>query len=131
MLEDLSEWKREVDGFYSVDAMVHVELQYLMAYLITAAAILRPGGKLIRTLASATTDGGFNRLVGDVERYWRPEVHGTGRLEWVSGCMMDLLLPRLGFQIDHLHEPARGFYVLLVASLTRPEVGDELATRTR
>src|SRR5262249_197583 len=49
MLADLSErgWSRTVDAVFSIDAMVHVDLQYLIVYLITAALVLKPGGKVI------------------------------------------------------------------------------------
>src|SRR5262249_13789349 len=62
-------WLRQVDAFYSIDAMVHVALQYLMAYLATAALVLRPGGKLIMTLANATTDLGFRYLLDSIKTY--------------------------------------------------------------
>jgi SAM-dependent methyltransferase len=125
LLNDLHDWARQVDALYSIDAMVHVDLQYVMAYLITAAAVLRPGGKLVMTLASPTTQEGFDRLVRDVKWFWP---HGEGRLEWVSAAMMESLLPRLGFEIDFLWEPP-GFNLLLVASLARPDTGAELAQR--
>jgi hypothetical protein len=38
---------RKIDAMYSIDAMVHVDLQYLMAYLVTAALVLKRGGYLI------------------------------------------------------------------------------------
>ena len=45
LLSNLTEagWRRQVDAVYSIEAMVHVDLQYLMAYLLTAAAVLEAG----------------------------------------------------------------------------------------
>jgi methyltransferase family protein len=128
LLDDLRDWRRNVDAFYSIDAMVHVDLQYLMAYLVTAAAVLREGGKLILTMTTTSTDEGFQRLLSDIKVYWgsQAEPGGSGKLEWVNGKMLEELLPRLGFEIDFLREPT-GIYTLLVASLVRPEMGDELA----
>ena len=42
--------------------------------------------------------------------------------------MLESLLPRLGFEIEFLWEP-QGIYVMFVASLRRPEVGEQLASR--
>lgn len=129
LMSDLQDWRRQIDALYSIDAMVHVDLQYLMAYLITAAALLRQDGKLVMTLATTGTEEGFTRLANDVSRYWSAQGRptGSGKLEWVSGSMLESLLPRLGFEIDFLWEPS-GIFVLFVASLRRPEVGDELAS---
>jgi methyltransferase family protein len=128
LLEDLKDWRREVDAFYSIDAMVHVDLQYVMAYLVTAAIVLRKGGKLILTLTTTSTDEGFQRLLNDIKVYWKSQADpgGSGKLEWVNGQMIAEMLPRLGFEVDFLREP-HGIYTLVVASLARPEVGDELA----
>jgi len=128
LLTDSSDWARTVDAVYSIDAMVHVDLQYLAAYLIAAARLLRPQGKLILTLASTGTAEGFERLVRDVVRYWSAQSSpsGSGKLEWVNGSMMESLLPRFGFDIDFIWEP-EGIFVVLVASLNRPHTGDELA----
>jgi hypothetical protein len=40
--------------------------------------------------------------------------------------MVESLLPRLGFDIEFIWEPG-GISMLIVASLARPEIGDELA----
>jgi cyclopropane fatty-acyl-phospholipid synthase-like methyltransferase len=47
LLQDLRHagWTdRRVDAVYSIDAMVHVDLQYLIAYLLTATLVLDPTG---------------------------------------------------------------------------------------
>jgi SAM-dependent methyltransferase len=128
LLDDLAPWRRQVDGFYSIDAMVHVDLQYLTAYLLTAAAVLRPGGKLILTVATATTDVGFQKLLDDVTKQWSDPL---GKFEWLSGSFVESLLPRFGFDIDLLWEPQQGNSLSLVASLARPQVGSDLARYLR
>ena len=50
--------------------MVHVDLQYLAAYFTTAAICLRPGGKLVMTLADATSAKGREKLLRDIPLYF-------------------------------------------------------------
>jgi SAM-dependent methyltransferase len=130
MLSDLADWTRTLDAFYSIDAMVHVDLQYLAAYLVTAAAVLKPGGKLIMSVGSATSEEGFVKLVADIRPRWSSQwdVDNRAKFEWLSGCMMEALLPKFGFELDHLYEPDYGIAALFSASLVRPEVGDELVS---
>ena len=80
MLADLtaSGWRREIDAVYSIAAMVHVDLQYLIAYLVTAAAVLRPEGKPILFLATAATDAGFQKLAKDVHNFWEAQADPGG-----------------------------------------------------
>ena len=40
--------------------------------------------------------------------------------------MVESLLPRLGFEVDHIWEARVGISLGVVASLRRPEVGDQL-----
>lgn len=122
MLDDLSDWKRQVDALYSIGVMVHIDLLYLMPYLVTAAAVLKPGGKLIATFGNPTTERGFQQLLADIKHFWN---NPGGKYEWLGGCVVESLLPRLGFEIETLNEPD-GINVAVVASVVDPEVGDEL-----
>jgi SAM-dependent methyltransferase len=70
LLDDLADWKRQVDALYSIGVMVHIDLLYLMPYLITAAAVLKPGGKLIATFGNPTTERGFERLLAEIQSFW-------------------------------------------------------------
>jgi hypothetical protein len=106
---------------------VHIDLQYLMPYLIAAAAVLKPGGKLIATFGNPTTDVGFQRMLEDIRRFWS---NPGGKYEWLGGCVVESVLPRLGFEIDELTQ-AKGINVAVVASLARPEIGDDLARYLR
>lgn len=130
LLSDLTAcgWRRKVDAVYSIDAMVHVDLQYMIAYLITAAAVLREGGKLVLTLASPTTDGGFQLLLEGIHHFWNAQgsSRGSGKMEWVSAAIMESLLRRLGFQIDLLDQPDEWPILQLVASLEDPQAGEAL-----
>src|SRR5262249_8482932 len=88
MLADLSErgWSRTVDAVFSIDAMVHVDLQYLIVYLITAALVLKPGGKVIMTLADVTTDANFNQMLDEISFTYPGQANpiGTSKFEWIS-----------------------------------------------
>jgi hypothetical protein len=117
-------WRRSVDGFYSIDAMVHVDLQYLVVYLITAALVLRPGGSLVLTLADATSQLGFLKLLQDARGMFpcQDDTDGSGKFEWLSPDIMRTILPALGFELTRLDSNGRDLYVL--GSLCRPDVAD-------
>jgi SAM-dependent methyltransferase len=128
MLTDLRScgWERRVDAFFSINSMVHVDLQYLIVYLITAGLTLRPGGRLVLTLANAVSDLGFEKLVRDIA--WTFPVQGrplgSGKFEWLGPEIALSLLPRLGFEIDELDD--RGRDLALAASLTDPARSESL-----
>jgi SAM-dependent methyltransferase len=128
MLSNLNHcgWQRNTDAFYSIDAMVHVDLQYLIVYLITAALTLKPGGKLILTLADATRDPGFMKLLKDI--LWtypaQRSPSGSGKFEWLSPDIVQSILPRLGFRLDFFSDRQRD--MRLIASLNEPQAADRL-----
>lgn len=114
---------RKLDAFYSMDAMVHVDLQYLVAYWLTAALTLKPGGYLIMTLADATSEDGFNFLVSRISRFYSRQGQPVGKFEWLSKDIVRTVLPRLGFEIVRLENPpgGRGRDIQLTAKLVDPE----------
>jgi SAM-dependent methyltransferase len=97
-------WLRQVDAFYSIDAMVHVDLQYLIAYIATAALVLRPGGKLIMSLADATTDGGFRYLLDGIKPYYAMQSRTGGKFEFMSRDLICSVLERVGFVVQFIPE---------------------------
>jgi SAM-dependent methyltransferase len=120
MLADLrmAGWRRAVDAFYSIDAMVHVDLQYLIAYLLTAGLALRPGGKLILTLANAASEQGFAKLVDDIRWQYPLQGRPSAKFEWLSPDLVRSVLQRLGFSIDRIEDTGRDLF--LAASLDDP-----------
>jgi SAM-dependent methyltransferase len=124
MLLDLTSagWRRQVDGFYSIAAMVHVELQELIVYLLTAALVLKPSGKLILTLADVTRPGGVKRLLEHIPKHYR-QVR-AGRFKWLGPDIIHSVLEGVGFDVETFElRPAQ---VLICASMNRPAVADEL-----
>lgn len=112
-------WRGNLDALYSIDAMVHVDLQYIITYMITAAVCLKPGGRLIMTLSNVCSDKGFEKLVIDAKRMFAKMGQHTARFEWMSPDQVKSVLPRLGFAIDMLDSSGRD--ILLAATLkTRP-----------
>jgi SAM-dependent methyltransferase len=127
---------REVDAVFSIDAMVHVDLQYQLAYWLNAALLLRPGGWLVFSVADATTEAGFAKLVGDIGRYFPWQGRACRRFEYQSFGLVRPLLQQLGFDIAYAghwdpaggppegSEAGRDLYV--VAQLARPEAAEAL-----
>ena len=129
MLESLEGcgWGRKVDGFYSMDAMVHVDLQYLSVYMLTAGLVLRPGGTLILTVADITNDVGFHKLMWELRGMFvtQSNAFGSSKFEWLSPDIVQSLLPRFGFRVDALtRENNRDLYIR--ATLVEPERADGL-----
>jgi SAM-dependent methyltransferase len=100
------DWLRQVDAFYSIDAMVHVDLQYLMAYIATAALVLRQGGKLIMNLADATNDAGFGHLIDSIKPYYPRQSLPAGKFEFLSRDLIRFVLERIGFAVQFIPEPS-------------------------
>jgi hypothetical protein len=92
-----------LDAFYSVDAMVHVTLQHLITYLLTAAVTLRMGGMLLLTLPNATSDKGFATLLDDARRcYSQQRDPNIPRFEWLSPELVSGVLAQLGFKVQFI-----------------------------
>jgi len=90
----------ELDVMFSIDAMVHVDLQYLVAYWISASKLLRSGGKMIMTVPDATREGGFAKLMNDVPRLFALQGQHSDKFEWLSPQLVESVLSRLGFSVE-------------------------------
>ena len=99
-------WRGQIDSFVSIDAMVHVDLQYLAAYFVTAAICLRPGGKLVMTLADATTAKGQAKLFQDIKLYYPKQGTNSLKFEFLSPDLVRATLEALGFRIELLEHDA-------------------------
>ena len=113
---DSKGWTGTLDAFYSIDAMVHVDLQYLITYMVTAAYSLKVGGKLIMTVANCCSDRGFDKLISDAKQIFRRIHTHSAKFEWMSPDQLRSILPRLGFEIDVL-DSTQGRDILFSATL--------------
>jgi hypothetical protein len=133
MLDDLggAGLLREVDAVFSIDAMVHVDLQYLVVYFIVAALALREGGKLILTLSNAVSDEGFDKLLHDIAWTYPQQADpcGSGKFEWLSPDLVRSVLSRLGF--DVWMPSGEGRDIWLIATLVDVSRAEELEARLR
>jgi hypothetical protein len=119
-------WRRQVDAFVSIAAMVHVDLQYMIVYLLNAALSLKRGGKLVLTLADATSPYGFLQLLEDIRWAYpaQKDPRGSCKFEWLSPDLVRYVLGQLGFDVLLLENTVRD--IRLVASLERPAAADAL-----
>ncbi len=117
-----SEWIGKVDCLFSIDSMVHVDLQYLTAYWITAALALRIGGKLIMSLADATTDGGYAKLINDIAVYFPLQEKMSSKFEWISPDLVQSVLGRLGFEITASENLNNRDFLFVATLIQRKEI---------
>jgi predicted O-methyltransferase YrrM len=109
----------KIDCIFSIDSMVHVGLQYLVAYWQSASRLLKPDGLLIMGVADATTALGFQKLVRDVPSYFSKQGAGAfGQFEWLSGELVRTTLQRLGFVVDSVPQASdRDYYFVARAAV--------------
>jgi predicted TPR repeat methyltransferase len=93
----------EVDLFFSVDSMQHVELHTLVAYWINAAEALKRGGHLAMTVATCTTDLGFARLMSETA-WCYGGMRASHQFHFLSKELVHGCLERLGFEVLRLEE---------------------------
>jgi hypothetical protein len=118
---------RKIDAMFSIDAMVHVDLQYLVTYWINAALVLKQGGRIVMTLADPTSEAGFQKLIRDIKKFYRYQGRICPKFEYLDKQIVSHVLQNLGFDIEYLEQwsprggstPARDLY--LVARLERLE----------
>ena len=95
----------KVDCIFSIDAMVHVGLQYLVAYWQSALNVLKPDGCVIMGVADATTPEGYEKLMRDVPTYFSKQGAGAyGQFEWQSSEITVKTLERMGFAVELVPE---------------------------
>lgn len=100
-----------LDVLFSIDAIVHVDLVYVTAYWMSAQKLLRPGGKMIMTVADPTTELGFKTLIANVHAYFSTQGRPSSRFEFMSPDIVRSVLDRLGFDVEEAapHLPRRDY----------------------
>jgi cyclopropane fatty-acyl-phospholipid synthase-like methyltransferase len=120
---------RKVDAMFSIDAMVHVDLQYLFTYWVNAALVLKPGGRILMTLADPTTESGLQKITRDIRKFYKFQGRICPKFEYLSEEIVRHVLGELGFEIELLEawsywdgKPARDLY--LIAKLANTAKAD-------
>jgi cyclopropane fatty-acyl-phospholipid synthase-like methyltransferase len=122
-------WVRQCDALFSIDAMVHVDLQFLAAYFVTAAVVLKQGGKLVLTLADAASKGGQQKLLEDLKVYYPMQGSPSLKFEFISVDIVRRLLDRLGFGVQHFEwdaeQPDKNRDLWMIAELTNLSAAED------
>jgi hypothetical protein len=84
----------KIDGVYSFDAMVHVDLHTLFVYWMSAAKVLRPGGVLAMSVADACNEKGFMKLLHNAPGVYRLQGNTGGHFMWISREIVESTLNR-------------------------------------
>ena len=124
-------WREHVDAVYSIDAMVHLPLPQLTAYLRGAALVLRPHGVFLGTFADATTAGGRQKLLDDVDRTVRDGGDpSTGCFHFADTAIVRGVAEALGYEVAICApDPIHGRDGLLAARLIDRSRAREAAAR--
>jgi len=116
----------KLDAVYSLDAMVHVDLQHLMSYLISASRSLKQDGYLMMILADCTTPQGFKKLLVETPRWFLAQNKPTPKFEWLCPEAVRYVIRHLGFEVVKLESDIRDLF--LVARLKKRANIEELLT---
>ncbi len=92
-------WTRSVDALFSIDAMVHVDLNCLASYFLAASEVLREGGWLVMTLADVSSDAGFEKLISELNYTFTTAGQSNRQFEWLHPELIRNLVTRFGFSI--------------------------------
>ena len=86
-----------------------MDFQSTLVYLVSAAAMLRPGGRLLATFADGGSASGFERMMRDLGRHSASDSAPCTRFHWIDRTLLEALLPKLGFGAPVIvHGPDEG-----------------------
>lgn len=105
-----------VDAVYAFDAMVHVDLQALVVYFISAVFALKDDGVLVMDVANAESELGFRKLLMDAKTYYPSHGAPCSKFMFSSPSLIGGVLGKLGFDVEFLTD-LRG-HALFAARLT-------------
>ena len=93
-------WQGSVDAVYSIDTLVHLTVHQVTALLLSATAVLAPGGWCVGTFACCTSAPGLDKLVSDINRVLRSGGDPTtGCFHWSSPDAMRAIAAHLGYEV--------------------------------
>ena len=123
---------RDVDLVLAIDVLMMMDFQSALVYLVSAAAMLRPGGRLLATFADAGSESGLARMMRDLGRHSATDPAPCTRFHWINAALLHDVLPKLGFAPPVIvHGPDRGLDIArlyVAAELADPEMAARAAT---
>lgn len=88
-----------VDLFFAIDVFLMMDFQAVLIHLISAARVLRVGGRFAATFGDANSASGWGRMLSDASRHSAFELAPDTRFHWLSAGFLEQVLARLGFTI--------------------------------
>lgn len=123
----------DVDLVLAIDVLMMMDFQSALVYLVSAAAMLKPGGRLLATFADAGSESGFARMMRDLGRHSATDQTACTRFHWLDSSLLLKILPRLGFASPAIVQgPDDGLDIArlyVAAELVDPVASDLAATR--
>lgn len=130
LLRDYNKRCGLADLWLAIDVLLMMDFQSTFVYLMSAAAMLKPGGRLVATFADGGSVSGYERMLRDAGRHSAFDQAPCTRFHWVDRALLESVLPRLGFgklHIEHGPEGALDIARLYVqAELTDPSCASAL-----
>ncbi len=124
---------RDVDMVLAIDVLMMMDFQSALVYLVSAAAMLRPGGRLLATFADGGSDSGLARMMRDLGRHSASDSAPCTRFHWVDRTLLERVLPRIGFAAPEIvHGPSEGLDIArlyVAAEVVNPALADEAAAK--
>jgi hypothetical protein len=117
----------QADLLFGIDVLYFMDFQSALVYLVSAAAMLRRGGRFYATFAEATSKSGWDRMVRDLGRHSAFDMGPCTRFHWVDQTLLEFVLPKLGFgNLTFEHGPDGGLDIARLyvgADLLDPSAG--------
>lgn len=101
LVESIRPLTRQVDLFFGIDVFLMMDFQSVFVYLLSAARLLRVGGRFAGTFGNAESPSGWDRLVRDATRHSAFALDPDTRFHWVNGPFLDAVFAKLGFRMVH------------------------------
>jgi hypothetical protein len=102
LVRSARELEGRVDLFFGIDVFLMMDFQSAFVYLLSAALLLRKGGRFAGTFGDADSDSGWERLVRDAGRHSAFDDAPCTRFHWVGRTALIQTLERLGFAVHHM-----------------------------
>jgi len=82
---------------FGIDVLYFMDFQSVFVYLVSAAAMLKLGGRFYATFADGTSQSGWDRMVRDLGRHSAFDMGPCTRFHWMDKALLEFVLPKLGF----------------------------------